>query len=67
MKYVVTAINRLTGLREAISKPASREKTDLLLLKAKQWRKKSAGQCPWLRPRVEPACREGELEFTNND
>lgn len=35
-KYVVTAVNNLTGEREAISKPHSRWKTEELLLKARR-------------------------------
>lgn len=35
-KYVVTAVNNLTGEREAISKPHSRWKTEELLTKARR-------------------------------
>ena len=33
-RYVVTAVNNLTGVRETISKPHSRWKTEVLLTKA---------------------------------
>lgn len=35
-KYVVTAVNNLTGEREAISRPHSRLKTEDLLTKARR-------------------------------
>ena len=34
-KYVITAVNELTGEREAISRPHSRWKTEELLAKAR--------------------------------
>ena len=45
-KYIVTAVNRLTGEREAVSKPHSRWNTEELLLKARRdHRRHSAGAC----------------------
>ena len=65
MKYVVTAINRLTGKREAISSPHTRWKAEQLLLKAKGANaKKTTGLKPWLRPRVDEAVEEMEIKFS---
>jgi len=65
MKYVVTAINRLTGEREAISSPHTRWKAELLLKRAKDLQRKSKKKCAWTNIRLEEAYEEGELKFEN--
>lgn len=61
MKYVVTAVNRLTGEREAISSPHAEWKAYELLAKARDMQRRSGSRSAWLRPRVEPA--QTELKF----
>lgn len=61
-KYVITAVNRLTGEREAISRPHTRWKTDEILARMI----KLSGQGlmrsrAWKHPKVERAEREGSL------
>lgn len=64
-KYVITAVNRLTGEREAVSKPHSRWKTEELLAKARRdHRRHRVGACHALY-RMEPFVeQEGRLPFT---
>lgn len=62
MKYVVTAISRLTGEREAITSPKSKEVAVRLCVAMKLIR---ARKRVWLRPRVKPLPWEEErLKFT---
>lgn len=63
MKYVVTAENRLTGLREAISSPCGFWKAELAKRKYRDMQKKSGKQSAWLRLKVEPALQT--LNFTS--
>lgn len=61
MKYVVTAISRLTGEREAISNPKELETAVRLCM-----RLKAVKPCKrvWLRPSVKPyPWQEGTLRF----
>ena len=65
-KYVVTAVNRLTGEREEISRPHSRWKTEELLAKARRDRARHREQACYSLHRMEPGvAREGSL-FNNN-
>lgn len=60
-KYVVTAVSRLTGEREAITSPKDRYTAVRLCVQLKLLR---AGRRVWLRPRVEPVpWREEWLPF----
>ncbi len=64
-KYVVTAVNNLTGEREAISRPHSRWKTEELLVKARRDHRKHRKQACYSLHRMEPWVeREGTLPFT---
>lgn len=64
-KYVVTAVNELTGEREAISRPHSRWKTEELLAKARRDRARHRKQACYSLHRMEPWVeREGTLSFT---
>lgn len=63
MKYVVTAISRLTQQRVRITTPHSRWKAEMLLLQAKQkygCRKKDV---PYRKPRIDEAVEQGEFVF----
>lgn len=63
-KYVVTAVNNLTGEREAISRPHSRWKTEELLVKARRDHRKHRKQACYSLHRMEPWVeREGTLPF----
>ncbi len=65
-KYVVTAVNNLTGEREAISRPHSRWKTEELLTRAKRDHRRHRKQACYSLHRMEPWVeREGFL-FNNN-
>ena len=64
MKYVVTGVNRLTGERETISSPHSEWKAYDLMRKYKGLQLK-AGKSAYTRLKVQPACTEGELKFSN--
>lgn len=65
-KYVVTAVNNLTGEREAISRPHSRWKTEELLTRAKRDHHRHRKQACYSLHRMEPWVeREGFL-FNNN-
>lgn len=64
-KYVVTAVNNLTGEREAISSPHSRWKTEELLVKARRDHARHRRQAAYSlhrMERVEP--EEGDIPFT---
>lgn len=60
MKYVVTGINRLTGEREAISRPHEKFRCETLKRRYAQRYADGHGK-PYTRLRVEPADREGDL------
>jgi len=57
-KYVVTARNRLTGQREVISKPCSREKAEDLRLRYIYERRNI--KRPYTYPKVEIAPTDGQ-------
>ncbi len=64
-KYVITAVNELTGEREAISRPHSRWKTEELLAKARRDRARHRKQACYSLHRMEPWVEsEGTLPFT---
>lgn len=60
MKYIVTAINRLTGEREAISRPHEKFRAETMKRRYIQ-RYVDVQNRPYTRLKVEPAAREGEL------
>jgi hypothetical protein len=62
-KWVVTAVNRLTGEREVVSRPHSRWKTEDLLAKARRDHRRHRNQAPYSLHRMEPVVREGTLPF----
>lgn len=53
-KYVVTAVNNLTGEREAISRPHSRWKTEDLLTRARRDHRRHRKQACYSLHRIEP-------------
>lgn len=62
MKYVVTAVSRLTGEREEITSPKDKEIAVRLCLELKLV---GARKRVWLRPRIKPLpWREERLKFT---
>ena len=62
MKYVVTAINRLSGEREAVTSPKDKETAVRLCVQLKLLK---ASKRVWLRPRVKPCpWQEERLQFT---
>lgn len=64
-RYTVTALNRLTGEREAVSRPVDQERAEKLLRRARRdSRKRSGGRCYTLfrMERVQP--KEAQIEFT---
>ena len=65
-KYVVTAVNNLTGEREAISRPHSRWKTEELLVKARRDHARHRRQAAYSLHRMEqvPQGVQQELKFT---
>lgn len=65
MKYVVTGVSRLTGEREAISSPHSEWKAYELMQKYRGWQLKAGKKSAYTRLKVQPACTEGELKFSN--
>lgn len=67
MKYVVTGVNRLTGERETISSPHSEWKAYDLMQKYKGLQMKAGKKSAYTRMKVQPACTEGELKFSNTD
>lgn len=60
MKYVVTAINRLTGEREAISRPHEKFRAETMKRRYTQ-RYVDVHDRPYIRLKVEPAASEGAL------
>lgn len=60
MKYVITGRNRLTGNREAVSRPKSREEAESLFLQA---RKLQSRHSVYTRLRVEEAVEQAMLQF----
>lgn len=60
MKYVVTAINRLTGEREAISRPHEKFRAETMKRRYIQ-RCVDVHDRPYTRLKVEPAVSEGAL------
>ena len=67
MKYVVTGVNRLTGEREAISSPHAEWKAHDLMLKYKGYQVRAGKSSAYIKLKVQPACMEGELKFSNTD
>lgn len=62
MKYVVTAVNRLSGEREAVTSPKDKETAVRLCVQLKLVK---AGKRVWLRPRIKPfPWQEERLLFT---
>jgi hypothetical protein len=59
-KYVVTAVNNLTGEREEISRPHSRWKTEELLTRARRDHSRHRNQAAYSLHRMEPWPREEE-------
>ena len=57
MKYVVTAINRLSGEREAVTSPKDKETAVRLCVQLKLLK---ASKRVWLRPRVKPCTWQEE-------
>ena len=53
-RYVVTGVNRLTGLREAISVPCSQWKAELMCMKYRAKRKRQGVHSAYTWVRVEP-------------
>lgn len=51
MKYVVTAVNRLSGEREAVTSPKDKETAVRLCAQLKMTK---ASKRAWLRPRIKP-------------
>lgn len=60
MKYVVTAINRLTGEREAISRPHEKFRAETMKRRYIQ-RCVDVHDRPYTRLKAEPAVSEGAL------
>ena len=67
MKYVVTGVNRLTGERETISSPHSEWKAYDLMQKYKGLQLKAGKESAYTKLKVQPACTEGELKFSDTD
>ena len=65
MKYVVTGVNRLTGERETISSPHSEWKAYDLMQKYKGLQLKAGKSSAYIKLKVQQACTEGELKFSN--
>ena len=65
-KYVVTAVNNLTGEREAISRPHSRWKTEEFLVKARRDYARHRRQAAYSLHRMErvPDAVQQNLNFT---
>lgn len=64
-RYIVTALNRLTGEREPVSRASGEERAAQLLRQARiNSRKRSGGRCYTLfrMERVQP--KEAQIEFT---
>ena len=62
-RYVVTAVNNLTGVRETISKPHSRWKTEMLLTKAMRDTRRHRKQAAYSLYRMELYIEQQQLEF----
>ena len=62
-RYVVTAVNNLTGVRETISKPHSRWKTEVLLTKAMRDTRRHRKQAAYSLYRMELYVEQQQLEF----
>ena len=62
-RYVVTAVNNLTGVRETISKPHSRWKTEVLLTKAMRDTRRHRKQAAYSLYRMELYTEQLQLEF----
>lgn len=60
MKYVITGRNRLTGNREAVSRPKPREEAERILANAKKLQN-SHSAYSWLR--IEEAAEQARLQF----
>ena len=65
-KYVVTALNNLTGEREAVSRPHSRWKTETLLTKAMRDTRRHRKHAAYSLYRMEPAPQGEQLELNFN-
>lgn len=64
-RYVITAVNQLTGVREVISLPHSRWKTEELLEKAKRDHRRHRKQACYRLHRMERVVsKEGDIPFT---
>ena len=64
-RYIITAVNNLTGEREAVSKPHSRWKTEELLVKARRdYRRHRHQACHSLYRMERLVEQEGVLPFT---
>ena len=64
-KYVVTAVNNLTGEREPVSRPHSQSKTEELLMKARRDHARHHNQAPYSLHRMEQwQGEQQELKFT---
>ena len=61
-KYVITAVNQLTGEREVISKPHSRLKTEELLTRALRDNRRHCDGCCYSLYRMEQY--QGEIQET---
>lgn len=65
-KYVITALNNLTGEREAVSKPHSRWKTETLLTKAMRDSRRHRKWAAYSLYRMEPVPQGTQLEIKFN-
>ena len=65
-KYVITAVNELTGEREAISRPQSRWKTEELLAKARRDRARHRKQACYSLHRMVQYTGEQQLDFNSD-
>lgn len=62
-KYVITAVNNLTGEREAVSKPHSRWKAEELLVKARRDHARHRKQACYSLYRMQLYTGEQRLQF----
>ena len=62
-RYVVAAVNNLTGVREPISKPHSRWKTEVLLTKAMRDTRRHRKQAVYSLYRMELYVEQQQLDF----
>lgn len=60
MKYVIKGRNRLTGKREAVSSPKTREETERLLVQA---RKLQSRHSAYTRLKMQEAAEQAMLRF----